>query len=214
LKYLIMTNGEYGDLDWYRRQAGQFDRIICVDGGAGRARAIDITPDWVVGDMDSINPADRTYMEQAGVLFKIFPRDKDYTDTQLALTLAAEEGADKLVVWGGTGSRLDHTFSNICSAARFLERGIEVVFDAPSVTIYLINHRLTPPAAVGDTVSLLALCDRVTGVTLQGFEYPLQDAVLEGRWQWAVSNVVTNPNPVVEVASGDIAVFHYKAPVE
>lgn len=214
MKFLIMTNGEYGDPDWYRRQTGEFDRIICVDGGAGRARTLDITPDWVVGDMDSINPVDRTYMEQAGVIFKTYPKHKDYTDTQLALALAAEEGADKIMVWGGTGSRLDHTLSNLCSASSFLERDIEVVFGSPTVTIYLFNHRLSLPASVGDTVSLLVLGDHATGVTLQGFEYPLQEALLEGRWQWAVSNVVTSPNPVVEVASGDLAVFHYKEPAE
>jgi thiamine pyrophosphokinase len=213
LKYLIMTNGEYGVPDWYRRQSGSFDRIICVDGAAGPARALGIKPDWLVGDMDSIKPADRTYMEQAGVLFKTFPKHKDYTDTQLALTLAAEEGAGKLVIWGGTGSRLDHTLSNICSASSFLKQDIEVVFDSPAVTIYLINHRLRLPAAVGDTVSLLVLGDRATGITLQGFEYPLQDTLLEGRWQWAVSNVVTEHNPVVEIDSGNLAVFHYKAPV-
>jgi thiamine pyrophosphokinase len=213
LKYLIITNGDYGDPDWYRRHSGSFDRIICVDGGAGRARTLGITPDWLVGDMDSINPADRTYMEQAGVILKTFPRHKDYTDTQLALTLAVKEGAGKIVVWGGTGSRLDHTISNIFSAARFLENGIEIIFDAPAVTIYLIKDRLVLPAKVGDTVSLLVLGDSATGVTLHGFEYPLNGAFLEGRWQWAVSNVVSTLNPVVEVASGDLAVIHYKLPV-
>ncbi|MDD4237051.1 MAG: thiamine diphosphokinase [Desulfotomaculaceae bacterium] len=214
MQFLIMTNGEYGEPDWYHRQLDNFDRIICVDGAARRARALGITPDWLVGDMDSINPADRTHMEQAGVCLKTFPKHKDYTDTQLALTLAVEEGAGKLVVWGGTGSRLDHTISNICSASCFLESGIEVVFDAPAVTIYLIKNRLRLPAAVGDTVSLLVLGNRATGVTLQGFEYPLQEALLEGRWQWAVSNMVTEHNPVIEVTSGYLAVFHYKAPVD
>jgi thiamine pyrophosphokinase len=214
LEYLIMTNGEYGDPDWYRRRSGSFDRIICVDGGAGQARVLGITPDWLVGDMDSINPVDRTLMEEAGVRLKTFPSHKDYTDTQLALNLAAEEGAGKIVVWGGTGSRLDHTISNIFSAARFLESGIEVMFEAPTVTIYVIKDHLTLPAKVGDTVSLLVLGNKAAGVTLQGFEYPLQEALLECSWQWAVSNVVNSPNPVVEVTSGNLAVFHYKAPVE
>jgi thiamine pyrophosphokinase len=213
LRYLIMTNGEYGELEWYRRQSGSFDRIICVDGAARWARALGIVPDWLVGDMDSIKPADRSFMEKAGVRVKTFPKHKDYTDTQLALTLAVEEGAGKLVVWGGTGSRLDHTWSNICSASSFLERHIETVFDSPDVTIYLLNHILRLPAAVGDTVSLIVIGDRATGVTLQGFGYPLQEAHLESQWQWAVSNVVTEHNPVVKVTSGNLAVFHYKEPV-
>lgn len=213
MKYLIMTNGEYGEPNWYRRQSGNFDRIICVDGAAGMARVFGIKPDLLVGDMDSIKPADRKFMEQAGVPFRTFPSHKNHTDTQLALTLAAEEGAGKIMVWGGTGSRLDHTVSNICSASSFLERNIELVFDSPAVTIYLIKHRLKLPATVGDTVSLLVLGDRAAGITISGFEYPLTGAILEGRWQWAVSNVVTEHNPVVEITSGNLAVFHFKMPV-
>ncbi len=211
MKFLIMTNGEYSDLDWYReQQAAGFDRIICADGGAGRARALGLIPDWIVGDMDSISEADRRYMEMAGVRLKKFPREKNHTDTQLALELAASEGGKKVVVWGGTGSRLDHTLSNVFSAAALLERGINVLFDSPGVTVYLVNDQLVLPGSVGDTVSLIALGDRVSGVNLQGFRYPLRDAVLESRWQWAVSNLVTEPDPVVKVASGNLAVFHYK----
>lgn len=214
MNYLILTNGFYGNLEWYRRQLNNFDRIICVDGGASQARALGITPDWLIGDMDSIKPADRTYMEHAGVAIKSYPEDKDYTDTQLALMLAAEEGAAKLVIWGGTGSRLDHTLSNIYSATVFLRQGIDIVFDAPDLTVYLVRDRLEVPAAVGDTVSLLALGDEAGGVTLHGFKYPLKGATLEGCWPYAVSNIVTIAHPLVIVASGVLAVFHYKTIVD
>jgi thiamine pyrophosphokinase len=195
VKFLIMTNGAYDDLNWYRKQRTDcFDRIICVDGGAGRARALSLTPHWIVGDLDSICEEDRRYME-------------------IALGLAAGEGAKKVVVWGGTGSRLDHTISNICSAAALLTRGIDVLFDSPGVTVYLVKDQLVLPGSVGDTVSLIVLGDRAAGVNLHGFQYPLRDAVLESRWQWAVSNVITEPGPVVKVASGNLAVFHYKTPI-
>jgi thiamine pyrophosphokinase len=214
VKFLIMTNGAYDDLNWYRKQRTDcFDRIICVDGGAGRARALSLTPHWIVGDLDSICEEDRRYMEIAGVPFKTFPCEKNHTDTQLALGLAAGEGAKKVVVWGGTGSRLDHTISNICSAAALLTRGIDVLFDSPGVTVYLVKDQLVLPGSVGDTVSLIVLGDRAAGVNLHGFQYPLRDAVLESRWQWAVSNVITEPGPVVKVASGNLAVFHYKTPI-
>lgn len=211
VKFLIMTNGSYGDLNWYReQQTDSFDRIICVDGGAGRARALGLIPAWVVGDLDSIRDGDRRYMEMTGVRFKTFPRQKNHTDTQLALELSAEQGAKKIVVWGGTGTRLDHTLSNIFSAVALLEQGIDVLFDSPGVTVYLIRDRLVLPGSVGDTVSLIALGEKAHGVNLQGFHYPLQDAVLESRWQWAVSNIIANTHPVVQVDSGVLAVFHYK----
>lgn len=210
MRFLIMTNGEYGDLNWYRGRAGRFDRIYCVDGGSRRAKQLGVVPDRVVGDMDSITGADRHDMENNGVRFSVFPPEKDYTDTQLALDLAVREGAREIVVWGGTGSRLDHTLSNLCSSVALVRRGVGVFFEAPDVDVYLVRDRLLLPGKPGDTVSLIVLGDRATGVTLHDFRYPLEGVVLEGSWQWAVSNVVTGTAPAVRVATGVLAVFHYK----
>ena len=210
MRFLIMTNGDYGDLNWYRGRAERFERVICVDGGARWARMLGIMPDWIVGDMDSITEADRKCMEQAGVCFKVFPQEKDFTDTQLALELALNEDCREIVVWGGAGSRLDHTLSNLFSAVLPVQKGVSVLFEAPGVDVYVINERLLLPGHPGDTVSLIVLGDKADGVVLRGFRYPLNGVVLEGRWQWAVSNVIVAKGPIVQVSSGVLAVFHYK----
>ncbi len=213
MRFLVITNGEYGDLNWYRDKSGNFDKIICVDGGTRRARELCIVPDWVVGDMDSISKGDRKFMEQAGVCFEVYPAEKDYTDTQLALELAEKQGSKEIVVWGGTGSRLDHNLSNIFSAASFLTRGINIVFESRDLMVYLMKDRLVLPGSPGDTVSLIALGAKAEGVYLQGFKYPLNGVTLEGKWQWAVSNVIMESNPVVTVNSGILAVLHYQTPL-
>ncbi|MFX4263603.1 thiamine diphosphokinase [Pelotomaculum propionicicum] len=213
MKYLVITNGSYGDLDWYRRRAGQFKKTVCADGGAGRARELGIIPDWIVGDMDSIREHDRRFMEEAGVSFELHPSEKDSTDTQIALELVEREGGRDIVVWGGTGSRLDHNLSNIFSASSFIDRGIDIVFESPDLTVYFVKKQLVVPGLPGDTVSLIALDNRVSGVDLSGFKYPLDKATLEISWQWAVSNIITGESPVVRLDSGILAVFHYKKPV-
>src|SRR5665647_119970 len=103
MKFLVITNGAYGDLDWYRSRikVNKFEKKIVVDGGAGRARELGIIPDWVVGDMDSISEHDRRFMEEAGVCFELHPVEKDFTDTQIALELVEREGGRKIEVWGG-----------------------------------------------------------------------------------------------------------------
>ncbi len=206
-----MANGEYGDPAWYKGRTERFDRVVCADGGTAAARRLGIVPDWIVGDMDSIREEDRAFMERAGVRFETYPAEKDFTDTQLALDLARREGAREVAVWGGTGSRLDHTLSNLFNAAKLVEGGIEVRFEAPGLTIYLVGNRLIVPGRVGDTVSVLVLGDRATGVTEEGFRYPLHQAILDGRCQYAVSNVITEPNPCIRVATGILAVFHYRS---
>ena len=44
LKFLIMANGDYGDLQWYRQFKGNFDQIMCIDGGTARARQLGLVP--------------------------------------------------------------------------------------------------------------------------------------------------------------------------
>ena len=213
MKCLIMANGEYGSLDWYRGQTERFDRVIGVDGGASRAIRLGIVPHWVIGDLDSLSVADKDALEEQGAVFCIYPPEKDYTDTQLALELAQKEGAGEIILWGGTGDRLDHTLSNLFSAARMAEQGIAIRFENPRVTIYLAHDRLVVPGQAGDTVSLIVLGDRAEGVTLQGFRYPLHNAALDGHWLCTLSNVIAEPNPSIQVASGVLAVFHHLLPV-
>ncbi len=210
MKFLIMANGDYGDLQWYRQFKGNFDQIMCIDGGTARARQLGLVPHRVVGDMDSISRESMDYATLLGAQFTVVPREKDNTDTQLGLELAEQDGASFIVVWGGIGSRMDHTLSNLFSATSLVLRGIKVLFQSPQEDIYLIDRRLNLPGKIGDTVSLITMGDEAQGVTLKGFRYPLLNATLDGRWQHAVSNVIVESNPVVEVENGVVAVIHYR----
>jgi thiamine pyrophosphokinase len=211
LKLLIMSNGEYGSLEWYREKKGLFERIICADGAAEHALQIGVLPDLVVGDMDSISEEVKAALEEQGVNFLLFPQEKDYyTDTQLAFRLVAEEGPHEVTVWGGTGTRLDHTLSNLSSAVSLLREGAAVTFESPWLSIYLVSDSLELNGQPGEIVSVLVLGDRAAGVSLHGFKYLLDNVVLRGDWQYAVSNVLIRPQARVQVAAGVLAVFHYR----
>jgi thiamine pyrophosphokinase len=211
MQILIMTNGSYGEHAWYRGKLGGYSRIICADGAAGTAVRIGAEPHLVVGDMDSIDPGDRVKLVRAGARFLVFPPEKDLTDTQIAYELAMKEGAEQVTVWGAVGSRLDHTLSTLCTAFSLVERGIDVCFSSPELDIHLVRGSITLQAVAGQTVSVVVLGDRATGVTLDGLKYPLSDAVMEGAWQFGVSNVAAVKNPSVRVETGRVAVFHWRA---
>lgn len=208
MNFLIMANGSYGELDWYRNQPA-FDRIICVDGGGKWAVTLGIAPDWVVGDMDSIDPSDLRSLQESGVRTVQFEAEKDYTDTQLALRLAEKEGATSITLWGATGTRLDHTISNLFSAADLVKRGIRVRFDSPGESIDIIKETFVVDGRPGETVSLLVLGAKAI-VTLRGFKYPLHHTELLSEWQWAVSNIIMEDDPTVLLEAGMLAVIHYR----
>ncbi len=209
-RMLILCNGSYGEPSWYRWQHSAYEGIICTDGAARMACRLGIVPGLVVGDMDSIDAGDRRKLERAGSQFLVFPPEKDLSDTQIAFDLVREQGATSVTVWGGTGSRLDHTLSTVLNAFRLVHSGIDVRFASPDLTIHLVRKSLALEGEPGDTVSLIVLGDAARGVTLHGLYYPLNNATLEGTWQCGVSNIMTSTRALVEVAAGNVAVFHYQ----
>lgn len=209
MRFLILANGSYGDLEWYRRQS-PFDRVICADGGGAWAAELGIVPHWIIGDMDSIDPADLRQLQAAGTETISLNKDKDDTDTQAAMQLAKQEGASSVTLWGAAGTRLDHTMSNIFSASLLVKNGVAVRFESPGETIDIIKDTFVVKGSEGETVSLLVLGDEAVGVTLQGFKYPLNNAKLKADWQWAISNVIVDADPVIRLDSGLLAVIHYR----
>lgn len=91
-----------------------------ADSGLAAAEAAALRPDWIVGDMDSLDsetrlaayPAERVIRHGAA---------KDHTDTELALSLLWEKGCDEVWLLGGGGGRTDHLFAirSLFERARF-----------------------------------------------------------------------------------------------
>ena len=110
---IIFTGGEGPDL---RAIKGLLDDlaneeilIVAADSGLELAEDAGIKPDWVVGDMDSIdNEKQLSHYPKERVIY--YPVDKDYTDTEIALTLLWEKGCEDAWIVGGGGGRLDHIF--------------------------------------------------------------------------------------------------------
>jgi len=83
--------------------------LVAADSGFTAAVKAGLQPDWVIGDMDSIDdPECLALLPQERVIR--FERDKDFTDTELAVSLADEKGCGDIWIIGGGGGRLDHLF--------------------------------------------------------------------------------------------------------
>ncbi|NLB53477.1 MAG: thiamine diphosphokinase [Syntrophomonadaceae bacterium] len=211
MKCLLLANGEYGDITIYYSLVQQMDIVLCADGGANYAYQMGITPDCILGDLDSIDPQVKDYFISQKVLFKEFPPAKDFTDTQLTLELAWELGADEIICLGTLGGRLDHTMANLYSCMEAARQGKKIIHFGPQVTVYMITGPLRLRGRRGDTVSLIVLSEKAEGVTLQNFVYPLTDALLLKENPYAVSNRMADDTAEINLASGVIAVFHYRS---
>lgn len=105
---LILLNGDLRDPRAARAAARRADWLICADGGARHAAALRLTPDFVVGDMDSVGPI----RPSSGITF-INDSDQSRSDFDKALDLAKRLGAGCVFVAAARGGSLDHELVNV-----------------------------------------------------------------------------------------------------
>lgn len=106
---LIITGGEYAPYEFVQYYLPAYDLLIAADSGLDTALQFGLVPDFVIGDMDSVK--DNLFIQACDkTRTHLFPRDKDFTDTELAVTLAHQLGSDDLSIVGGGGGRADHFF--------------------------------------------------------------------------------------------------------
>jgi len=204
----MCLNGDYGEISRYCNFEAA-DMVICADGGTGPALALGLTPDLIVGDMDSIDAELLAKMQAQGVSTQVFSTEKDKTDTQLALEAAVSRGADQITILGGIGDRLDHTWSTIMSTVDWVYRGIKISFYNPNQSIYIVKGEgeVSLQGKPGEIVSLLALTV-VFGVTTEGLKYPLSRAELQPYQPYTVSNELVGERATVAFTNGVLMVVH------
>lgn len=174
---LIVTGGRL-DLAFARSflEKEKFYKVIAVDGGLESVKALGITPDYVVGDFDTV---DKEVLEEFRkvpyIVWESHRPEKNETDTELARNRALTLACDRIVFMGATGGRMDHMLGNIHLLYGCMEREVEAwIVDAWN-KIYLVdqNRIFVRDQLWGRYVSFLPYTESVTGITLKGFKYPL-----------------------------------------
>jgi thiamine pyrophosphokinase len=204
LKISIFANGMLSDLDQAVRLAKNCDMIIAADGGARHCLAASILPQAVIGDFDSLTPSELDELQGLGARLIRYPARKDYTDLELALEYACEQGAAQITILGGLGQRWDQTLANILLLAGPFARCARVSYIDGCQEILLIeaSQTLEITGQPGDTVSLIPIYENAQGVTTWGLEYSLADDTLEFGAARGVSNVLMGDHATVQLKHG------------
>jgi thiamine pyrophosphokinase len=210
VRTIIVAGGSPPSGEVWRRWVREGDRIIGADGGAGHALAWSLTPDLVIGDMDSLPDEDRALLEAEECRFVVHPRAKDQTDLELALTYAVAEAAQEIVVLGAFGGRLDHTLANVLLLAlpELAEVLVRFVGDGEEMLLVQSGQVVTVEGQPGDLVSLLPLAGDASGVMTTGLAWELEGDTLRLGSSRGVSNVMIAPVAGIRVESGHLLVVH------
>ena len=110
------------------------DLIIAADGGSRHALAIDVLPDVVVGDLDSLDDVTHQRLKHAETRFITYPTHKDYTDLELAIRHALDRGATTITIFGALGGRWDQSLANLM---------LLTLPELERVTTRIVDHNLS-----------------------------------------------------------------------
>ena len=145
------------------------------------------------------------------MLFRSHPRDKDASDTELALEAARRAGATSIVLLGGLGGeRLDHEIANLLLLADAALADLDVrAAHGPTTArpIHGGHGSFVLGGAAGDLVSLLPLGGDAIGVSTEGLHWPLERATLAIGRSRGLSNVVDRVPASVSLESGVLLVI-------
>lgn len=202
MKAVVIANGELEAGEWWREHVAGADLIIAADGGTHHALRIGLTPDIIIGDLDSLDADLAKRLETSGVRILRHSPHKDETDTELALLHALSLGAIEIAILGALGGRLDHALANILLLSMPELAGVRVYLAAAGYTVSLIHGQATFTGQAGDILSLLPLGGDVYGITTEGLEYPLRGETLRLGPARGISNVLTAPEARVRVQDG------------
>ena len=187
--------------------------VIAADRGLLFFLRNDMTPDIAIGDFDSTpdKKVEEAYsrMKTDTEFIRLKP-EKDVSDTHAAMLLAAERGAKRVLLLGGTGTRLDHVTANLGLLLAAEEAGASVVIQDPHNCIFLAERCMTLKKSdyEGRYVSLFPLGGNVTSLTLTGFKYPLTDYTLRfSDASLTVSNEIIGEEAEIAFKSGCLAVM-------
>lgn len=170
------------------------DMIVAADRGWDNALANGVIPDLLVGDMDSISG-----VPDEVEIIRV-PCEKDETDTQLAVRIAIERGADEIVMIGQLSGRGDHTLSAIFTVESLMLRGIKAELRDDRNRVRAVKDGSVTVRRGYKYFGVLSLGRSV--VSEVGCRYPLMERELVRSDPFAVSNEVTGDEAAV-TASGD-----------
>lgn len=194
---LVLLNGDLSAPACVLALARRVRGILCADGGARHAIALGLTPQFVVGDMDSLpRPIPQSWVRTCFW----YDFSEDQSDFEKTLDFARQLGCPRVYVAGALGGRFDHILVNLRLIERYSQELDLVLVDSGNARLLKPGH-YQYALKNGAIFSLISATPRAC-VTLSGARYPLKNAWLRPGSQ-GLSNVATGPIDLV-VTSGRV----------
>ncbi len=198
-----------GDLTVGQVSVGEEDLVIAVDGGINYCGVLNIEPDILIGDFDSVNETQRQAIlqmkEEAPERVVVLKPEKNDTDMLAALRLGLEKGYDYFLIYGGCGGRMEHTLANIQCLLFLKNKGaVGYLMDGSGMVFVMKNEEVKLRDNLEGYFSLFCLGKEAKGVSIKGMKYELTDYLMTNDFPIGVSNEFIGKEATISVEEGEL----------
>lgn len=198
-----------GDLTLGNIAVGEENFVIAVDGGLGYCGVLEVEPDLLIGDFDSVSEEEekavRLLEQEIPDRVIRLAREKDDTDMLAALKEGLARGYRQFHIYAGTGGRFDHTLANIQCLLYLKKRdAVGYLIDGTGMMLVICGEAVHFRKNLEGTLSLFSLGEKANGVTISGMKYELENAVLTNDFPIGISNEFIGEEAMISVEEGEL----------
>lgn len=199
----VFCNGQLKNPANVKQIANNCDLLIAADGGVKYFFDTGLTPQVIIGDMDSIGSD--TWKSKSGIEYIQYPANKDKSDAELAVEYALEHEYEQVILIAATGGRLDHILGNVALVAGY--PGRVAIFDGISTLVAVDkSDKCVLHGRIGSIVSLMPYSSGPLKVRTNGLKYPLQNERLISATH-GLSNALSQTKACICVSDGILLVY-------
>ena len=174
--------------------------VACCDGAADNYISLGNVPDAIVGDGDSISPANREkFADRLHIV-----NEQESNDQTKAVRFLVSQGKRSIAIVGATGRREDHTIGNISLLIEYARAGVDVRSFTDYGVFVPCNGTTTHKCRKGQQVSIF--CITAKSLSAEGLLYPIYDFT---NWWQGTLNECTEKSVTIHADGEYLLFFNY-----
>jgi thiamine pyrophosphokinase len=178
--------------------------IISADGASNFLFRLNIKPDYIIGDLDSIFPEVLQLYKKTGVSAKKII-EQEHNDLEKCISFALSKGIKNITIIGYGGKRIDHTINNFSILKRYYNK-CSIRFIDDEFEIFIIDREIEFDYKKGEIVSIQGF-PKAEGVVAEGLQFPLNNSALEFGIHEGALNKAISDKVKISIKKGQLIIF-------
>jgi thiamine pyrophosphokinase len=200
---IIFLNGEISYKALKKYYKGN-KYLICADGASNSLKKHGITPNIILGDLDSSKKDTLNYYAKKGVEIRKI-EDQETTDFEKSLMYCLENDLKNILIFGASSKRQDHTINNYSVLKRYY-RSLNLKMIDDKFEIFFIEKEIKFKYPKQKSISMMPV-PIAKGIITTGLKYKLNNEDLELGIREGTLNISDSKKIKITFTSGDLLLF-------